>query len=262
MDARRDTEPADTPSPAAAPSAPGGPSQAAVRFRSLAMIAVFDIGAPLAAYNLFRSAGLSAVMALILSGVFPAIGVAVRAVMHRRVDAVGAVVLAGIVVGSVVGLITHNARMVLLEGSVPTAVFGLACLGSLRTRRPLIFSIALEFNGPETDKGREFTSLWRHEEFRHLFRVITAVWGVGFLIEAVVRVVIVYNTSTSTALALSKVTPFIWAGILMVWTFGYGAYHKKKGERRMTAVGADADQRSAEHAAASGARLESPHPQP
>jgi hypothetical protein len=173
-------------------------------------------------------------------------------------------VLAGILVGTVVGLITHNARLVLLEGSVPTAVFGLACLGSLRTRRPLIFSIALEFNGPDTAKGREFTSLWRHEEFRRLFRVITAVWGVGFLIEAALRVLIVYRTSTSTALALSKVTPFIWAGILMAWTFGYGAYQKKKGERRMAAAGdgaRDGDRHEAGQTAAT-AVLESPNPQP
>ena len=213
------------------------------------MIAVFDIGAPLAAYNLIRSAGLSPVSALVLSGVFPAVGLAVRAITHRRADAIGAVVLAGILAGTVVGLITHNARLVLLEGSVPTAVFGLACLGSLRTRRPLMFSIALEFNGPDTGRGREFTSLWRHEEFRRLFRLITAVWGVSFLVEAALRVVIVYSTSTSAALALSKVTPFIWAGVLMVWTFAYGAYHRKMGERRMAAAGGDGDQREAEQTA-------------
>jgi intracellular septation protein A len=225
------------------------------------MIAVFDIGAPLAAYNLLRSAGLSAVAALVLSGVFPAVGLAARAITRRRIDAVGAVVLAGILVGAVVGLITHSARLVLLEGSVPTAVFGLACLGSLRTRRPLMFSIALEFNGPDTAQGQEFTSLWRHEEFRRLFRVITAVWGVAFLVEAALRVVIVYSTSTSTALALSKVTPFIWAGILMVWTFAYGAYHKKKGEQQMAAAGGDGDQHEAEQTAAP-AVLEPPNPQP
>jgi intracellular septation protein A len=214
------------------------------------MIAVFDIGAPLAAYNLLQSAGLSAVTALVLSGVFPAVGLAARAIVHRRVDAVGAVVLAGILVGTVVGLITHNARLVLLEGSVPTAVFGLACLGSLRARRPLMFSIALEFNGPDTANGREFTSLWRHEKFRRLFRVITAVWGVSFLVEAALRVVIVYNTSTSTALGLSKVTPFIWAGVMVAWTFAYGAYHKKKGEQRMAVAGGDGDQHEAEQTAA------------
>ena len=261
MDASRDTQPAITPSPAAALSPPGAPSQAVARFRALAMIAVFDIGAPLAAYNLLRSAGLPAVTALVLSGVFPAVGLAVRAIMHRRVDAVGAVVLAGILVGAVAGLITHNARLVLLEGSVPTAVFGLACLGSLRARRPLMFSIALEFNGPDTAKGREFTSLWRHEEFRRLFRVITAVWGVSFLVEAALRVVIVYTTSTSTALGLSKVTPFIWAGVMTAWTLAYGAYHKKKGEQRMAVAGGDRDQNEAEPTAAP-AVLESPNPQP
>ncbi|MBO0786206.1 MAG: hypothetical protein J2P33_09025, partial [Actinobacteria bacterium] len=253
--------PRGAPGQAAAPGPRGAPGQAAARFRSLAMIAVFDIGAPLAAYNLMRSAGLPAVTALVLSGVFPAAGLAARAIMHRRADAVGAVVLAGILVGTVAGLITHNARLVLLEGSVPTAVFGLACLGSLRARRPLMFSIALEFNGPETASGREFTSLWRHEEFRRLFRVITAVWGVSFLAEAALRVVIVYNTSTSTALALSKVTPFIWAGVMMAWTFAYGAYHKQKGQQRVAAAGGDGDQRGAEHTAAPAAP-ESPDPQP
>ena len=255
VDASRDTQPAITPSPADAPS------QAAARFRSLAMIAVFDIGAPLAAYNLMRSAGLSAVSALVLSGVFPAAGLAARAVMHRRVDAVGAVVLGGILVGTMAGLITHNARWVLLEGSVPTAVFGLACLGSLRAGRPLMFSIALEFNGPDTDRGRWMTRLWRHEEFRHLFRVITAIWGVSFLVEAALRVVIVYSTSTSTALGLSKVTPFIWAGALMTWTFAYGAYHKKKGERQMAITGEDEEQLEAGQTTAL-AVLESPNPQP
>jgi len=92
--------------------------------------------------------------------------------------------------------------------------------------------------------------------------VITAVWGVAFLIEAAVRVVIVDNTSTSTALALSKVSPFIWAGILMVWTFGYGAYHKRKGERRMAAAGGGAGQHPAGQTAAPAAVLESPKPRP
>jgi predicted lysophospholipase L1 biosynthesis ABC-type transport system permease subunit len=65
-------------------------------------------------------------MALVLSGVRPAIGVITSAVQRRRLDIIRAVELAGIVVGSVLGLVSHNARLVLLEGSVPTAVFELA----------------------------------------------------------------------------------------------------------------------------------------
>jgi hypothetical protein len=200
------------------------------------MILIFDVGAPLAAYNLLRSAGLTAVTALLLSGVFPALGVAITVVRNRRLDVVGALVLAGIVVGTIVGLVSHSPRLLLVEGSVPTGVFGVVCLASLWAKRPLMFSFALEFNGPDTDKGREMTMLWQHEGFRRVFRVITAVWGVGFLLEAALRVIIIYNTSTGTALASSKVTPFVFAAIFSAWTVAYGTRQKKKGERMAAAA--------------------------
>jgi len=201
------------------------------------MIVIFDIAAPLAAYNLLRSAGLTAVTALLLSGVFPALGVAIGVIRHRRLDVVGAVVLAGIIVGSVLGLVTHSARLVLVEGSVPTAVFGVACLGSLWARRPLMLSFVLEFTGPDTAKGQEMTRLWQYEGYRRVFRVITAVWGVAFLIEAALRVVIIYNTSAGTALAMSKVTPFVFAAVMSAWTIAYGTRQRKKGERMAAAAG-------------------------
>jgi hypothetical protein len=81
-------------------------------------------------------------------------------------------------------------------------------------------------------------SLWQYEGFRHIFRIITAVWGVGFLLEAALRVAIVYNTSTGTALSLSKVTPYIWVGIFVAWTVAYGRYQGKKGQRMMAAAAA------------------------
>jgi hypothetical protein len=206
------------------------------RLGSIAKIVIIDVAAPLIAYSLLRRAGMSTVTALVLSGVFPALGVAIGVIRHRRLDVIGTLVLAGILVGTVLGLITHSARLVLMEGSVPTAIFGLACLGSLPTRRPLMYSFSIEFIGPDTAKGREMNGLWQYEGFRHIFRIITAVWGVGFLLEAALRVVIVYNTSTGTALSLSKVTPYIWAGIFTAWTVAYGRYQGKKGQRMMAAA--------------------------
>jgi intracellular septation protein A len=201
------------------------------------MIVIFDVAAPLVAYSLLRSAGMTAVTALLLSGVFPALGVTIGIIRHHRLDVVGALVLAGIVVGTVLGLVSHDARLLLVEGSVPTVVFGVACLGSLWARRPLMFSMALEFTGPDTTQGREMTRLWQYEGYRRVFRVITAVWGAGFLLEAALRVVVVYHTSTGTALTISKVTPFLFTGILSAWTVAYGARHKKKGARMAAVTG-------------------------
>jgi hypothetical protein len=89
--------------------------------------------------------------------------------------------------------------------------------------------------------------LWPYEGYRRVFRIITAVWGAGFLLDAALRVVIVYNTSTGTALAGSKVMPFLWAAVLSAWTAGCAARQKKKGERL---------------AATTGEMPETGHPQP
>jgi hypothetical protein len=201
------------------------------RFQAAAMIAVFDIAGPLVAYSLLRSAGQSAVSALILSGAFPALGVAAGLIRGRRVDTIGVLVLAGIAVGTVVGLLSGDPRLVLVEGSVPTAVFGLLCLGSLWARRPLIYRFAVEFIGADTPKGREFESLWRYPGFRHAFRLFTVVWGVVYLAEAAARVIIVETTSTGTALTVSKVMPYVVGAVLAVWMFAYGRWARREGER-------------------------------
>ena len=207
------------------------PNRNRSRLWAVAQIVIFDTVGPLVAYQMLRSAGLSSVSALVLSGVLPGVAVLGGLIRHRRLDAVGALVLAGIAVGTVLGLLTGDARLVLVEGSVPTAVFGLLCLASLRSRRPLIFRFALDFMGPDTPRGRDFDGLWQYYGFRHVFRVFTVVWGVTYLAEAAARVVIVETTSTGTALAVSKVMPYAVAGLLALWMVFYGRRARRQGER-------------------------------
>jgi hypothetical protein len=202
------------------------------RFLPLAKIAVFDIAGPLVAYSLLRSAGLSAVGALVLSGTLPVLGVVLGMARARRVDVVGVLVVVGIAVGTGLGLASGNARLVLLEGSVPTVVFGAVCLGSLWTTRPLMYRFAVEFIGPDTPKGRDFADRWRYPEFRHAFQVTTVVWGVAFLAEAAARIVIVESTSTGSALGISKVMRYSFAGILIAWNIAYGRRTRREGEAR------------------------------
>ncbi len=205
------------------------------RLRQIAMILVFDLGGPLLAYGLLRSAGMSAVAALVISGVLPALGIAIGTLMDRRLDVIGVVVLAGILVGTVLGLTSHNARLYLLEGSVPSVVFALGCLLSLRLRRPLIFRLAVELLGPDTAKGGDVSAAWRYPGFRRAFRIITVTWGVGYLVETVIRVAIVATTSTGIALICSKLVPYAFAVSLSVWTLVYGEHEKKKAEHLASA---------------------------
>jgi hypothetical protein len=198
------------------------------RLRRMGMMVAFDLAGPLLIYSQLHAAGMSSVSALVFSGVSPALGIAAGALAERRLDVMGAVVLGGIAVGALLGLTSHNARLFLIEGSIPTAVFALACLLSVRTTRPLIFRLALEIIGPETPKGREVTGAWRYPAFRRAFRIITAAWGIGYLLEAAVRVIVVETTPTGTAFLFSKVMPYVFAVTMAFWTLGYGERHKNK----------------------------------
>ncbi len=133
------------------------------------------------------------------------------------------------------GLTSHNARLYLLEGSVPSVVFALGCLLSLRLRRPLIFRLAVELLGPDTAKGGDVSAAWRYPGFRRAFRIITVTWGVGYLVEAAIRVAIVATTSTGIALICSKLVPYAFAVSLSVWTLVYGEHEKKKAEHLASA---------------------------
>jgi hypothetical protein len=232
------------------------PARDRSRLRSAAKIVVFDIAGPLVAYQMLRSAGLSAVSALVVSGALPGVAVLGGLLRRRHLDAVGVLVLAGIAVGSILGLLSGNARLVLVEGSVPTAVFGLLCLGSLRSRRPLIFRFSLEFMGADTPRGREFDALWRYPGFRHVFWLFTVVWGAAYLIEAAARVVIVETTSVGTALAISKVMPYAVGAVLTGWMFLYGRHARRQGER--LAASAEAAAQAAAQPAAKAAAAPEP----
>jgi hypothetical protein len=201
------------------------------RVRQIVMMLVFDLGGPLLAYSLLRSGGMSTVAALILSGILPALGIAISALVDRRLDIIGVVVLAGLVVGTVLGLVSHNARLYLVEGAVPSLVFALACLASLRASKPLIYRFAVELIGPDTAKGRDVTRAWQYPGFRRAFNVITAAWGVAYLFEVAARLIVVETTSTGIALLFSKLVPYACAIGLSIWTLVYGEHEKKKAER-------------------------------
>ncbi len=201
------------------------------RRTSLLSLAIFDVGGPLAVYYSLRAAGFSTVVALVVSGLPPTIGIGLNARRHRRVDAIGVVVLIGILVGAVVGLVSGSARLVLIDGTVPTGVLGLVCFGSLLTSRPLMFRVSLQFVGPESAQGREFVNLWQYRPFRHFFAVITVVWGVAFIAETGAQITIIEYASINAAKTTSNVMPIVVAALVMGWTLLYGRWQRARGER-------------------------------
>jgi uncharacterized membrane protein len=216
------------------PGPVGGPD----RLRALAPILVFDVAGPLGVYYGARSAGLSTVMALVVSGILPAARVAGTVVRRRRLDAIGAMVLSGIALGTVVGLASGSARLYLLDGIVPTVALGLACLVSLLSDKPIMFRFALETMGEGSPRGRAFAGMWRYAGFRRVFRVITVVWGLVFLAESALQAVVVQTSSINTAKQTSNLLPVAVVVLTFAWTRAYGRRAQQRG-RGLLANSAD-----------------------
>jgi len=214
--------------------------------KALGPMVAFDVAAPLATYYLLRADGLSSVVALVVSGVFPFAWVSFGFVLSRRFDAVGGLVLAGIVAGVILGLASGNGRLVVIEGSVPTGVFGLYFLGSLLSQRPMMFRFPLQAMGADTPKGRAFAERWRFTGFRRACRIMTAVWGVGFLATAAATVLIAETTSTDTANGTTTGLSVAVVTVLIAWTITYSKRRQRESERR---GGADARNDGGRHPA-------------
>ncbi|MGH9077983.1 MAG: VC0807 family protein [Acidimicrobiales bacterium] len=200
------------------------------RVASLGPIVVFDVAGPLVVYYSLRAAGLSTVTSLVLSGALPAAGIGLGVVRRRRLDAIGVLVLVGIVVGSALGLLSESAKLVLVDGLVPTLVFSAVCLGSLASGRPLMFRFALEAMGPDTPKGRDFADRWRYPGFRRAFAVTTVVWGLAFLLEAATQLLVIETASTSTAKTTANLMPLAFGAVVIAWNMAYARRGRRQGD--------------------------------
>jgi hypothetical protein len=61
--------------------------------------------------------------------------------------------------------------------------------------------------------------------------VTTVVWGLAFLVDAAIQVVIIETASAATAKTTSNVLPLIVAAIVIGWNVIYAKRGQRKGER-------------------------------
>jgi hypothetical protein len=143
---------------------------------------------------------------------------------------IGSLVLLGVLIGTSLGLLTNDPKLVLLEGAVPTLLFSLVCLLSVLVRRPLMFVLLQAMAGTRGITASELRATGRDSAVRDNFRVITLVWGFGFLVESLAKAAVVLSSSTGLALTVSKVIAYPTAGVLLLWS---GWYLRRARRRRL-----------------------------
>ena len=189
---------------------------------------------PVVGYSLLRPHVGSDAVALAAVMVFPVAEIAFERLRHGRFEPIGMIALIGIVLGLVGAVALHgSATLLKVRESLLTGLFGAVCLGSLAAKRPGMFYLGRSFaTGDDPAQVEEFNSIWELPGAARRFRVVTAVWGVGLVGEAVVRFALAFTVSTQRFLEISPVLNWGVIGALL-W---YTTVSVRAGERQALAA--------------------------
>ncbi|MET9021145.1 VC0807 family protein [Actinopolymorpha sp. NPDC004070] len=192
------------------------------QFREILLGMVWDVVPSIAAYYACRALGASPYVSLLAGTLVAGVRVAYVAIRARTFDAFAAFMVAIFGFGLVMSLVTGDARFLLVKESFGTGAAGLAFLGSCFVGRPLIFYAARRFSARTVAARAGWEEMWHSSPgFRRTFFVLSAGWGAGLLVEAAVRVVLVYLLPVDVMAGLSSVLGIAGFVVLLTWNMWY-----------------------------------------
>jgi hypothetical protein len=166
--------------------------------------------------------GVPTVPAFAAAGIFPATSILLSWARHRRPEYIGIGVLVTILSGIAVALLTNDVRFAVLKGAPAFALFGLACLLSLRRERPLMFFVGRQFTaGDDEAQAQAWTARLQDAGFRRSMRLLTIVWALAALVEATLGIAATFLLPPGIALVVEPMLGISTIAVLLTWTTAY-----------------------------------------
>ena len=179
----------------------------------------WDIGLPLATFYGLHLAGATDWVALLTASGAAAVRLVWGVVRDRRLNPFAVVMLVVFGVGLALALIGGDPRFLLLKDSATTAAVGLTFLVTTLLGRPLTYAAMQSFNPAQAAHLAQ-----RYEtdpRVRHGYRLTSLVWGIGLLVEATLRVPLIYLLPVSVMVAVSQAMMIAAFVLLIAWTSWY-----------------------------------------
>jgi uncharacterized membrane protein len=197
---------------------------------------LLDVAPPLIAYYGLRAVGQSEYVALLTATVLSGLRVAYEALKARRLDPFAGYLLLTFGLSLAVGLATTDPKLVLLGNTVVNGIGGLVFLGSCVLGKPLTQVVAERVTPDDGDRDPGESAAIRRT---HL--LLSAMWGVGLLVEVGIRLVVISSRSVDVANGVNSVISLAMIGLLMAATFlvsrAARARSARLGEQRSLAKG-------------------------
>ncbi len=205
---------------------------------SLLLTAIFDIGLAIVAFNFVKQRGANDQIAYLVAGIGPLTMIVITWVRAKKLSGASIVILLFILLSSAAAFIGGtDSRLLIVKDSAVTGGFGLACLLSLLLPKPMMFYFGAKFATDGTRDGlSHWYGLWQYPEFRKSQYLINNLWGIGFLIEAGLRILIAYTVASfQLAYTISNILPFVFLAGLLALTIMLGHRARSAAVERMDA---------------------------
>jgi len=166
----------------------------------------------------------------------------VRLIRHRRPDRLGMLVMAMMLLGAGVSLVTGSPQFLLAKEGWITGLWGAWFLASLPRRRPLAFRFSRQllegrtgFRPPAEPSQKlpaaSWDDLWETiPRFRRIWRISTLIWGCALLADAAIRVAMAYTMPIDLVPALGGA---LWPVTFIALQVITNIYYYKAGLWRM-----------------------------
>jgi hypothetical protein len=213
----------------------------APRFRLRGMLVTYlpTLVLPVVLYQVLIGRGVATIPALTATAIFPLGSVLFDWARTRRLNVLGVLVLLFIVVGVVTSVLSGDPRFYLIKESFLTGTWALLCFGSLLLPRPPRFYFARDFvSAGNPEAAARFDGLWAYPTFRCSQRLVTIVWGVAFLAEALLRLALSFILPVPVFLVVSPAVGTAVTIGLIAWSVAYGRRTAERGQAAAQAAAA------------------------
>ncbi|GAA4536245.1 VC0807 family protein [Amycolatopsis samaneae] len=199
--------------------------------KHLILQVLLDLVLPLGGFYALRAAGVNQWLALAASALLTLPMIGYTLVKQRRVDAFAVFTLSMVALGTLTSTLTGDPRLLLVRDSWIFGALGLWVLGTLLTRQPFMRSMARTIVTVKigAEGHRQWDARWDTEPaFRKHLRLVTLVWGLGFTLDAVVRVILAYTLPIDSVPLVSTVQWLVVLAGLIAFHVRYVTKHGLK----------------------------------
>jgi intracellular septation protein A len=185
----------------------GGPEAGSRRsVRPVVQTVLVDVFPPLAAYYGLRIAGASEFAALLSATVLSGLRVVYGVVRSRQLDPFAAYLLLTFGLNLAVGLATTEPKLILIGNTLVNGLGGLIFLGSCVIGTPLTQVVGDRFRSPDVPP------------MRRMHVRLSAMWGVGLLLEVAVRLMVIARLPVDVANGVNSAITLPVIGVLVLAT--------------------------------------------